>query len=54
MINLEDNYCDPTLEFCQKQQAESNDAFDYILINYEQVYNTSFGTKNYYIFKKEY
>ena len=51
MISLVDNYCDPKMEFCQRQQEESNEAYDYILLNYKKVYNVSVAGNNYFVFK---
>ena len=51
MISLIDNYCDPKMEFCQRQQEESNEAYDYILLNYKKLYNVSTAGNNYFVFK---
>lgn len=53
MINLADNYCDPNMDFCKLQQKDSNEAFDHILLNYEQIYNTSISGNNYFVFRSE-
>lgn len=50
MFSLEDNPCDPLLSFCQKQMSEANDAYYYIMDEYEQVLNLSAYGSNHYVY----
>ncbi|MBR9676431.1 glycosyltransferase family 39 protein [Candidatus Woesearchaeota archaeon] len=51
MFSLADNPCDEDLAFCQKKVREENDAYAYILLNYEKIYETNTTTDTYYVFE---